>query len=53
MNSAIAEMKNNQEKTNSGLMEAQEWINEVEDRVVEITTTEKHKEKEWKKLGRL
>ena len=30
-------------------MEAEEWISEVEDRVVEITATEKNKEKRMKK----
>ena len=43
MNSAIAEMKNNLEGTNSRLMEAEERISELEDRVVEITATVKNK----------
>ena len=38
-------MKNYLEGTNSRLTEAEEWISEVEDRVVEITATEKNKEK--------
>ena len=42
-------MKNNLEGTNSMLSEAEEWISEVEDRVVEITTAEKNKEKRMKK----
>ena len=45
MNSAISEMKNTLQGTKSRLREAEEWINEVEDRVVEITATEKNKEK--------
>ena len=49
MNSTLAEMKNNLEGTNSRLMEAEEWISEVEDRVVEIAATEKSKEKRMKK----
>ena len=39
MNSAVVEIKNNLEGTNSRLMEAEEQISEVEDRVVEITAT--------------
>ena len=49
MNSAIAEMKNNLEGTNSRLTKAEEWISVVEDRVMEITATEKNKEKRMKK----
>ena len=49
MNSTLAEMKNNLEGTNSRLMEAEEWISEVEDRVVEIAAAEKSKEKRMKK----
>ena len=44
MNSTIAEIKNNLEGINSRLMEAEELISEVEDRVVEITATENNKE---------
>lgn len=47
MNSAIAEMKY-LEGTNSRLMEAEEQRSEVQDRVVEITATEKNKEKRMK-----
>ena len=50
MNSAIAEMKNNEDGTNGKLMEAEEGVSEVEDRAVEITATEKNKEKRMKKL---
>ena len=53
MNKVIAEMKNNLEGTNSRLMEAEEWISELEDSVVEITAAEKNLKKEWKKLGRI
>ena len=45
MSHAIAEVKNNLEGTNSRLTEAEEQISEVEDRVVEITATEKKKKK--------
>ena len=53
MNSTIAEMKNNQEGTNIRLMEAEERISEVENRVVEITAAEKKKEKRMKKPRRV
>ena len=42
-------MKNNLEGTNSRLMEGEEEIRELEDRVVEITDTEKNKEKRMNK----
>ena len=45
MSSAIAEMRNNLERANSRLMEAEKRISEMEDRVLEITATEKDKEK--------
>ena len=49
MNGTISEMKNTLEGTNSRLMEAEEWINEVEDRMVELTATEKNKEERMKR----
>ena len=49
MNSATAEMKNNLEGINSRLTEAEEQLSELEGRVVEITATEKNKEKRMKK----
>ena len=49
MNSAIGKMKTNLEGTNNRLMEAEEQISEAEDRVVEITVTEKNKEKKNEK----
>ena len=42
-------MKNTLEGINSRITEAEEWINEVEDRVVEITATKKSKEKRTKR----
>ena len=48
MNSIISEMKN--AEINRRTLEAEEWISEMEDRVLEITDTEKNKEKEWKVL---
>ena len=48
MNGTIAEMKN-LEGTNNRSTEGEGQISEVEDRVVEITTTEKNKEKKNEK----
>ena len=45
INSTITEMGNNIGGTNSRLTEEEEWISEVEDGVMEITVTEKNKEK--------
>ena len=42
-------MKDNLEGTNSRLTEAEERINQLEDKVVEITATEKNKEKKNEK----
>ena len=42
-------MKDNLEGTHSRLTEAEERINQLEDKVVEITTTEKNKEKKNEK----
>ena len=50
MNSTISEMNNTLEGTSSRLMEAQERLSEVKDRVVEITATEKNKEKRMKRI---
>ena len=41
-----AEMKNNPEGTNSRLMDVEEQMSEVEDRVAEIIATGKKKKKE-------
>ena len=49
MNSAINEMKNTLEGNNCRIMEADDRINEVEDRMVEINETERKKEKRKKK----
>ena len=49
VSSAVPEVKNNLEGTNSRLTETEEQISEMEDRVVEITATEKNKEKRMKK----
>ena len=45
MNNTITEMKNTIEGINSRITEAEEWISELEDRVVEITATKENEEK--------
>ena len=49
MNSEIIAIKNNLDGTNSRLMGAEERISEMEDRMMEITATEKNKGKRMKK----
>ena len=48
MNSAIIEFKNILQGANSRATEAEKWISEMEDRMVEITETEQSKEKKNK-----
>ena len=45
MNSTITEMENTQEGINRRITEAEKCINELEDRMVEITAAEQNKEK--------
>ena len=49
MNSAINEIKNILEGTNSRIMEAEDRISEVEDKTVEINEAERKKEKRIKR----
>ena len=49
MNNAITGMKNTLEGINSKITEAEEWINDLEDRMVEITATEQKIEKRLKR----
>ena len=49
MNNAINEIKNTLEGTSSRIMEAEDGISEVEDRMVEINETERKKEKRIKR----
>ena len=44
MNNAITETKSTLEGTNSRITEAKDWINEVEDRMVEINEAERKKD---------
>ena len=48
MNNTITEMKNTLEGINSRINESEEWISELEDRMVEITATEQNKENTMK-----
>ena len=45
MNNAINEIKNTLEGTDSRIMEAEDKLSEVEDRMVETNETERKKEK--------
>ena len=49
MNTAINDIKNTLEGTNSRIMEAEDTISEVEDRMVEINESERKKEKQIKR----
>ena len=49
MNKAITEVKNTLEGTNSRIMEAEDRINQLEDRVLEINEAEMKKEKKIKR----
>ena len=46
----VTEMKNALEGINSRIAEAEEWISDLEDRMVEFTAMEQNKEKEWKEM---
>ena len=50
MNNTINEIKNSLEGINSRITEAEEWISDLEDKIVEITTTEQNKEKRMKRI---
>ena len=50
MNNTINEIKNSLEGINSRITEAEEWITDLEDKIVEITTTEQNKEKRMKRI---
>ena len=49
MNNTITGMKNTLEGINSRITEAEEWISELEDRMVEITVMEQNKENRMKR----
>ena len=48
--STINEIKNSLEGINSRITEAEEWTSDLEDKIVEITTTEQNKEKRMKRI---
>jgi len=50
MNNTITAIKNTPGGTNSRITEAEEWISELEDRMVEITAEELNKGKGMKKI---
>ena len=50
MNNTIAEIKNTLKGTNSRITEAEKWISELEDRMVEITAQEQNKGRGMKRL---
>ena len=49
MNNTITEMKTTLEGINSRITEAEEWISDLEDRMVEFTAAEQNKEKRMKR----
>ena len=50
MNNTINEIKNSLEGINNRITEAEEWISDLEDKIVEITTAEHNKEKRVKRI---
>ena len=50
MKNTINEIKTSLEGSNSRITEAEEWISDLEDTIVEITTAEQNKEKGMKEL---
>ena len=50
MNNTINEIKNSLEGINSWITEAEERISDLEDKILEITTTEQNKEKRMKRI---
>ena len=50
MNKKINEIKTSQEGINSRITETEEWISDLEDKTVEITTAEQNKEKTMKRI---
>ena len=50
VNNTINEIKISLEGTNSRITEAEEWISDLEDKTVEITTPQQNKEKRMKRM---
>ena len=53
MNNTIIEMKNTQEWINSRITEAEEWISELKDRMVELNRIKKKNEENWGQSRRI
>ena len=51
MNNTITEIKNTRKGINSRITEAEEWISELENKMVEITVREQNKEKRMKRIA--
>ena len=50
MNNTINEIKNTLDGINSRITEAEEWVSDLEDKIVEITAKEQNKEKRMKRI---
>ena len=50
MNNTINQIKNSLEGINSRITEAEKWISDLEDKIVEITTAEQNEEKRMKRI---
>ena len=50
MNNTINEIKNSLEGISSRKTEAEEWISDLEDKILEITTAEQNKQKRMKRI---
>ena len=50
MDNSINEIKNSLQGINSRISEAEEWISDQENKIVEITTAEQNKEKRMKRI---
>ena len=50
MNNKINEIKNSLEGINSRITEAEEWISDLEDKIVGITTADQIKENRMKRI---
>ena len=50
MNNTINEIKNSLEGINIRITEAEEWISDLEDKTVEMTTAEQNKDKRMKRI---
>ena len=50
MNKKINEIQNSLEGINSTITESEEWTSDLEDKIVEITTTQPNREKRMKRI---